>query len=174
MKNIAVLGKKGMGKSHYVRHILAPIPHFIYDPMGEHKGLFRYVPRDRASIEEFNSWCHLVWMDRRYWNRAIAIDEANRYLKEHRAIPKWAGEILDLGRHHNQPLVTIARRPAQINKDALELADEVVCFKLNGKNDVRALNDECEGMGDAVKALEKRYYVVYDGNGFIVCPPVPG
>jgi predicted N-formylglutamate amidohydrolase len=177
-----VLGGKGSGKSNYVQAKLREPRHrdnLLYDTVREHgdvDGINRYLPEYRRGDEataELDGVVEKLVLDRSRDRRpaAFIIDEATRQLGG--AVPPAVGEVMDLSRHYDVGITFVARRPARLNADVVELADRLVVFAVRGKNDKRRLDEEYEGLADAVVALDEYHYAVIDGRGLTTHKPVP-
>ena len=108
----------------------------------------------------------------------FAIEELSRFCGPNKPAPEPVMDIVDLHRHIDTGdgglgFVGITRRPSQVHTDVVELADQVVAFRLTGRSDKRRLDDIADGLGDEVSQLGKYEYVVADVDGWRVRDPVP-
>jgi hypothetical protein len=175
-----ILGGKGSGKSNYLQAKLAEDRHadnLVYDTVREHETerTNRYLPKHRRGDEaeaEFDEAVGRLVLDVERDRRpaVFAVDEATRYMGTR--IPDAAGELIDLSRHYGVGITLLARRPARLHADAVELADRLVVFAVRGKNDKRRLDEEYEGLAEAVVGLGEYEYAVVDGRGLTTHDPV--
>jgi len=163
-KTFGAFGVKGSGKSSLISRILEGFGSnaFYYDTLSEAPpespfGIYR--PTDRHSVAEIEGVLKRVRKMREF--HVFIVDEANRfYPSKPHPLPYQAADYNDVCRHENKGFGFIARRPVQLNQDLTELADYLFVFRLTGANDVKYLNNLSEGLGDAVKALEKYHFVL--------------
>lgn len=167
-----VLGLKGSGKSNWVQHALTQprySGHVMYDVCREHDVLNQYLPEyrrgDRA-ISEFDEMVTKLIVDAPRSKRPdlLGIEEASRVAPNRGKQSEALLELIDLNRHYGVGIVAVARRPAQVHTDLIELADQLVVFRLTGTNDRRRLNREAEGLGDAAADLEDYHYILVDAD----------
>jgi len=162
-RQIVVAGMRGSGKTTFVKHALLPVfrRHIVYDLVEDYppENFTVYkVPRDiRADNEQIKANFDLL-CSRINWSviDCVVVNEANRVMPNREKMPQYGRMLVDVSRHFEGGPKTViyeTRRPAQLHTDVLELADIIVCFKLDGKNDVDALNARRTGLGDMVAAL---------------------
>lgn len=180
-----VLGKKGCGKSNFVQHLLSDDRYrntLIFDTCREHANtnLPRYTPThrrgDKARAELGKVLGAYAVTDREYRDirpDLVVLEELSRYAPSQGKMAEELGELIDLARHYGVGLIGVARRPAQIDTDTVELADWLVIFRVDGDNDVRKLNRLSSGLGDAAADLPDYHFIVYDGAEWAVHEPVP-
>lgn len=168
-----VFGRRGLGKSVLLKHILSKTPdHLLYDPLGEHEGFRRYIPEDRKSVEELSRFIEKVVLKER--PSMFVVDECNRYVPPKPApLPAGIDDLNDFARHYGISMGYVARRPVQFHTDIVELADYIFVFNLNGRNDHRYLEDLHRGFGDAVRGLAKHQFAILaQGSEIIIHAPV--
>lgn len=169
-----LFGLKGAGKSNWLQWLLSKERYasssMCYDVCQEHDNLTQYIPRyrrgkeGRQELEEVLSRL-ITDIERDRRPEVVAIEEISRYAPSNGATSAALMELVDLNRHYGVGLVGVARRPAQVEADLVELADQLVIFNLRGKNDIRRLNQEREGLGDLIVNEVGEYeYVVVDGQ----------
>lgn len=182
-KTTSVYGLKGTGKSNLVQY-LARLPqfggHLVYDVTREHSGrLNTYIPTNRegeAAREELNQVIRrmVTNQEREMRPDLVVIEEMSRFCSPNQRPPSAVYELLDLARHYRVGLVTVARRPAQVHSDLTELADNVMYFRLVGKNDNRALDQTLTGLSEVVKNLPDYHFArLTPDRRVMVHPPVP-
>lgn len=182
-KATAVYGLKGTGKSNWLQYVMSRPAyrdgHLVYDVCREHDKLKRYVPENRRDDEgrgELDTVVGRMVVDQHRWMRpeVVAIEEMSRYCSPNQRPPASVYEVVDLARHLGVGLVTIARRPAQVHSDLTELADNIIVFRLTGKNDYNALNRTVDGLGDVVRELGRYQFArVTPDRRVMVYDPVP-
>lgn len=181
-KHTMVFGLKGAGKSNWLQYVLSRPQyraHVCYDVCQEHDLLRRYLPQHRRgdkAIAEFEQMASrmVLDVDREQRPEVLAIEEVSRIAPNRGATPEALLELIDLNRHYGVGVMGIARRPAQVDTDLVEMADNLVVFKLTGKNDYRRLEQEVEGLGDVVRDLGEYQWVHVDGSrNYRVMSPVP-
>lgn len=147
----AILGYRGSGKSRLARAIVAPARRLIVvDTLGEHGGLgtptnpdglsralacgpeaYRYVVRP-------DNYDTVEWIERVAAARpgcCLFVDEIDYWYTDARAVP--GDGLLSLtryGRHYEQSLVAIARRPADMNR-AVTSQGTLWCFPMREPRD---------------------------------------
>lgn len=180
-----VFGKKGQGKSNFIQHVLQKDAYrntLVFDTNREHEntGLPRYEPRHRrgkearAELGEVLSRYVTTPTDYRDIRPdLVVLEELSRYAPSGGSMCDELGEFVDLARHLDVGLLGVARRPAQVDTDTVELADNTVIFRVDGDNDVRKLNRISSGLGDAAAGLEEYHFLVYDGSDYAIHEPVP-
>ena len=180
-----IYGKKGMGKSNFLQHMLSIDRYrntLLFDVNREHGATNcpRYVPShrrgDKARAELGQVLSRYVVTDREFRDirpDLVVLEELSRYAPSKGKMADELGEFIDLARHYGVGLVGVARRPAQVDTDTVELADWSVIFRVDGDNDVRKLNRLSSGLGDAAADLPQYHFLVYDGSDYRVHEPVP-
>jgi len=175
-KGFAIFGLPDSGKSTLANSILNSYGSraFIFDTLGEYAdGPYdSYIPKERNNPEELEVVTRNILAARRY--SLFIIDETNRFCpSKPTPLPDAIADLNDWRAHYNLAVGYIARRPVQLNQDLTELAHYLFVFQLDGKNDVRYLNDLKDGLGDAVTNLAPYHFVLYKkGAGFKVYAPV--
>lgn len=95
--------------------------------------------------------------NRRLW---LFVDEVSNCLGPHRP-NKDLLEIIRFGRHDGISLVAICQRPAQVHKDLISQADDVITFRIEEPNDLDYLAKFCSVTRSQLKTLEKRHFLWY-------------
>jgi len=164
-KRFVILGLQGSGKTILAKHLLSKTKkHLVYDVVKEYKGFNRYIPTDRNSKEELESFIQVL-VFKRVKPSLLIIDEANRYLEpKPTALPLGISELNDLSRHIGISWGVICRRPVQLHSDMMELAHYLFIFNLRGKNDISYLDTILPGLGDTVANLKPYEFAVVSDN----------
>ena len=167
---IGIFGLQGSGKTTLAKDIAREQKKhtFIFDVMHEYPFNHRYKVKNRSYPEiaqEFDLFYKNFYkpkvLEKKIKNILI-IDEANRIAPNGRKLAEGLAELNDLHRHYRNSFVLIARRPAQLHTDLLELLHYIIVFRLNGINDIKRLNSIKEGLGDKVKQLGEHEFIIYD------------
>lgn len=181
-KRFVILGLQGSGKSVLAWHIVSQTKNaLVYDVHHEYRGLNRYLVsikhcdrrvKNDAGLTELEMVIRKVVLESGKV-RMFVIDEANRYCPNKYPLPASVLTLNDDNRHEGIALGVIARRPAQLHSDLIELAHYLFIFRLPGKADYKTLEDIASGLGDTVRGLKDYEFVVVDpGRGFKVHPPI--
>lgn len=168
----AIFGLKGAGKSNWLQYALTQPEydaHLMYDVCREHDDLNRYIPSNRTGDKaeaELNGVLGkmVVNQQRDMRPEIVAVEEVSRFCSPNSRPPENLYELVDLNRHYGVGMVTIGRRPAQVHTDLVELSDNILIFRLTGKNDYRRLEEEVSGLGDAVRDLGQYQYVYVEAD----------
>lgn len=180
-RHTVILGKRGEGKSNLVQYLLDQYPnHLVYDICREHDREWtnRYLPEhrsgDRARAEAGEVVKRAVTgVDRDRRPDLFVIEEASRVAPNKGGVHDAIMDLVDLGRHYDCGTLVVARRPAKIDTSLVELADNVLTFYIDGKNDVRALNSFKSGVGDMAKELDPYHFLRIAGRDVTHHQPVP-
>lgn len=180
-KHTMILGKKGEGKSNFLQYVLSQEQyqnHLVYDMCQEHGEQNRYLPEHRRGKEaqtEFGEVLarFVVDNDRGLRPDLFVGEEMSRIAKNKGSTPEALYELIDLNRHYGTGFIGLARRPAKVNTDLIELADNVVLMYMDGDNDVKKLNRFKSGLGDAVSDLPEYHYITVSDRDWQVHDPVP-
>ena len=177
-----IFGPKRSGKSNFLNWLLQRPEydgHLVYDVCREHNELNRYVPeyrRGEKATAEFDGVLGRVVTcnDREKRPDVVAIEEINRFAGSGGSPPEELYELIDMNRHYGVGLIGVARRPASVHSDLVELADSLILFRLRGPNDHRKLNNIRDGLGEVVDDLGLYEFAVVDPLGELeVYSPVP-
>lgn len=160
-----IFGLQNSGKSELAKSIIKTwgSRSVVYDVHGEYKNTNSFRPKfkqySKESRAELDEFIRSFLIPNRMKIDLFVLDEANRYLPNR--IPLTAGmlKLNDDSAHLGLSLICIARRPAQLNTDLVELAHEMFIFKLHGKNDIKYLNDIKQGLGEAVNSLKPFQFI---------------
>ena len=172
-KRFVIIGLQGSGKTTLAKSILAATErHIVYDPLGEYRGFRRYVPDDIHSSAEMDDYIGRVVIPAQ--PDLFLMDEGSRYIPNNpKPLPRHLSDMVDLSRHWGISWGVIARRPSQLHTNIRELAHYCFVFSLYGRNDIKALNDWHNGMGDVVRELpEYHFAVLEDGKRLTTHIPV--
>jgi len=168
-----VFGLKKQGKSNWVQWLLKNHEAYqntlMYDVAREHDSLNRYLPEyrkgEKARAEAGEVISHFITDNHRALRPdLLVLEEVSRLAPNSGGASDAVFDLVDLARHYGVGIMGIARRPAQVDTDLVEMADNIIVFNLRGKNDVKRLNDESPGAGDAARELDDYHYLRIDGG----------
>jgi hypothetical protein len=136
-------------------------------------------PSDQFSLEQQNKFVKYVMGTKLFQNNDfwVVFEEAhNAWPNKIQELPPSLKMLITMGRHKPWKLhsLFIALRPAILNSTIQNLALSMTVFRVTGKNDVKALNNIQEGMGDAARELENYHFITWKTGekGFKVNPPI--
>jgi len=168
---IVVCGKRGSGKSVFVRYLakhlkrriiwdinfehtnLGYVLHYPHQIKGEFKrGITRIVfqPYDKTE-EAFDNFCKTCFGLIHY---TLIIEEVERYATSYK-IPGALKKIIDVGRHYGIGLIVTCRRVARLNPDVPFNANHIIIFHLHRPQDAQYL---AEWVGDIVLSADLSDY----------------
>ena len=81
-------------------------------------------------------------------------------------LPAALNRVTLQGRHRGINLLVITQRPSRISTDLRGQATQLNVFQLPGPHDRRAVEEVCEGVGDAVRSLAKFQFIRVEGAQF--------
>lgn len=184
-KTTCIFGLRGTGKTTFAEYIADQFGDraIIYDTVKEYpinKKYLVYRPQNSNSIPELISFINThiknAPRDKRYSKPEIfLIDEGNRFAPGGGcALDPALVDLNDQLRHppYEIGVVWIARRPTQLHPDIIGLSDNVLCFLLTGKNDIKYLNDLKIGYGDQVSQLKKYHSILFNEGNLSFVDPV--
>jgi len=182
---VGVIGRKGSGKSTYVRELLRYCPRFVvFDPMGEHalsdhQNRFEKPPE----LARFLKWSHqqptfagvyvptgdleeeIEEVARLIYARGqlcFACEEVPLYTQAG-YMPPLFGKLTRTGRHQEIDICWTAQRAAEVSKTLTALTDIWVLFSQTEPRDLSALADRCgHEVADRVAGLGLHDYFVWD------------
>jgi DNA helicase HerA-like ATPase len=180
-KQVAVFGKKGMGKSGFVNHLMSKMEgHYAcFDPMHEHEDYKQddlvVRPTSRRGDEAIKQLSEFVEfaVENRYKFDYIVVDEINRFHSKRSELAGPIGDLVDFTAHYNIGFIFCARRPVQVHADLQELSDYQFIFRLSGANDCRRLDDISSGLGERAASLDKYEHItVRPGGRYSIQRPI--
>ena len=166
---MCVFGRKGSGKSYWIKQHLAKIPArqslWVWDPVSEYAGPAAEVPLRggslfhsmRAMLEaakagklgkrvvlqapraEFDTFCTFAYRTGRV---TVVVDEINLFCSPSKC-PAPLLELLRIGRHAEVDLIFAARRPAEVSRDLTAQSDKTVVFKTIEPADLEFFSKVC-------------------------------
>lgn len=185
---ITVLGKRGHGKTYYIRRTLIPTAIkngqtvLILDRTAEYGDLgdaFKTV----KECEDSGSWRDLFGpvqpsvqifttedyetffayaIDRaRSENVVVVCDEADRVATKAKILSKSLDDIINLGRHLKVSCILAARRAARLHNDALANADLIISFRSDLPRDVETLSEWFGPKADLLPTLGVGDFITY-------------
>ena len=172
-RHTAVFGLKGQGKSNWIQWVVSDHEAYrntlAYDVCREHAVLDRYLPEyrsgDKARAELGQVVSQFITNNHRSLRPDLfVIEEASRVAPNGGGAADELMDLVDLARHYGTGIMLCARRPAKVDTNLVEMADNIIVFNLRGKNDVKRLNNEAPGAGDAAKKLSDYEYLRIDSG----------
>lgn len=170
-KRCVIFGLQGSGKTVLAKNILRAVPAcIVYDVHHEYYGFPRYLvdhkqvrsyKPDDPAIAELNLMVTRIVLGSGKI-RLFVLDEANRYCPNHRPLPSSILTLNDDNRHDRIAFCSIARRPAQLHTDLVELAHYIFIFRLPGLNDFKWCEEIAQGLGEAVRNLKDFHFMIVD------------
>jgi len=184
-KHTMVFGLKGAGKSNFTQWIIddhrAYENTLVYDMCREHGNtdIARYIPSHRsdkkakaecaAVVEQYVTQNH---RDAR--PDLLVIEEISRVAPNKGGTPDALLDLVDMNRHYAVGILGVARRPAQVDTNLVELADNIIVFSVRGTNDVKRLNQEAPGAGDMAADMKPYEFLrITPDRRFVKHNPVP-
>lgn len=163
---IGIFGIAGSGKTHIMKEILYNYRSIVYDITGQFKSNEKYQvvhPKKRRypeNQEEFNKFGEFILKNDR--PLLVGIDEVDLL------IPKagngiW-NDIINTYRHSFLNFVYTSRRPQKVNTDLVENSHYLICFRQNGENAIKKLNNVKKGLGTMCSELEDFEYLIYSSR----------
>lgn len=176
-----VFGLQGSGKSELAAKIAQDFKNvFVYDPMNQFETLPNttcYVPQHKEYSKEMkaevSTVVNYVLNTLKPKPDLFIMDETSLFCPNKRPLPPGIQLLNDVHRHEKIDLMFVARRPAQIHTDLVELAKYIYIFLLSGRNDHMYLRNLNVELGSAVGKLEDFHYCKVDPKRhFEICPPI--
>ncbi len=147
----AILGHRGSGKSRLARAVIAPARKLlIIDTLGEHANLATRVTAGELQLalaqkpEAYRYGVTPANIDTVDWMERVAaarpgyclfIDEIDYWYQDSRAVPgDGLAALVRYGRHYNQSVVAVARRPADLSRTITSQAT-LWCFPMREPRD---------------------------------------
>lgn len=171
-----IVGLQGSGKSELAAVLAEQYKRvWVYDPMEQYdklKNSMCYVPTNRgygqATKHEVTEFVNFMLSQLKHeWayiekGELFIMDETSLFCPNKRPLPAGIQLLNDTHRHRGLDLMFIARRPAQIHTDLVELAHDMYIFLLKGRNDHQYLRDINPEVSGAVGKLKDFQYVHVD------------
>ncbi len=150
--------------------VVKSIKKFMYEYRVNKQKRIVYLPKDKASLDEFSRWLHYAYKigKIRYKHdmkapTIIFIDEIWNYTTQHN-IPIKLQELLREGRKYNILLWWTAQRMARMHTDIQTLSDKLYVFNLFAQ-DVKKLNEMTDVIDKPLlRSLKKYESILYDIN----------
>jgi len=182
-RRTVIFGNNLTGKSNLAKWIASKVhPNFIWDYHGiegtekEYGKVndFRYIPRFKDNLEmmerELDQVVNtlVIPLAKQGKIKLFIMDEASQYCPPKPSrLPASIRNLNDNFRHYGgMGIVFIARRPAQLNQDITELANNKFFFRLGGRADRQFEEDMEIGLASKIAALPPYHYVHVDEHGY--------
>lgn len=152
---ICVFGKRGSGKSHFVKNEIIPEiegDYIVFDPLGEYKDgivietyddfedYIKFCRRERKRIkavlrfesdEEYSNVFRLYKLG----NIVFVVEEIDFHCSANSIDPHLA-KMIKYGRHYNCGLIAVSRRPAEVNRLITSQAHKIIVFQITEPSDL--------------------------------------
>lgn len=166
-KLITIIGLHETGKSHFAKRLSRKYDNVVFDILGEYdtKKNDVWLPENDQFPEvqkEFDTFLKYTREQKQKGNAdwdMMILDEASTVLPNKKSLDTHINNFLNYYRHTVEEKgwdmggVFIARRPARLNTNVVELSRYIVVFRVTGKNDVKYLNGISSGLGDEASKL---------------------
>lgn len=186
-KIIAVLGRKGSGKTYLARKMVEGVPRLLcFDPQKEFTdcgvvitdwvslaeylaesstGKFRivYQPQFQVSgdedliLKEFNFVCRCVGRQK---NMVFVVDEIDRCINRDYTMKN----LIQTGRHSGISIVATTIRYTDTTRDFTAQCDSVISFQCTEPGDVRYFRDRFGDLAEQLPNLPLYHYVRKDAD----------
>lgn len=164
---VLVLGRKGSGKSFYVKNTLLPLlkEYIVIDILDEYNG---YCVRDFLELMEaieqgkkkiickFTDDIDTAYAFELIWelhNITLVLEEIDMHA-DSRSIDPILEKLIKYGRHHNLNLIGVCRRPYELNAIFRSQADSVVTFQQHEIRDLEYLIKTFDADPQLIKYLD--------------------
>ncbi len=180
---IAIVGRKGSGKSTALRRIMEPLPCIVlWDPLGEHcwcpnpiqtaerlreffrwaRGQERFGARFIAHSNlpmAFDGFADLVY---RRGNLVVGVEEVPM-ISEPNWLPDGFDRLVRLGRHRGIDLVWTAQRMSEVARRLTSATDRFLLFRHTEPRDIDAIQARCGiDVADRVARLGQHEMLEWD------------
>ena len=173
---IAILGKRGSGKSTFLKWLISKLKYSIVllDTMLEHKRYGKHVMlvKPKPFKTQYNSLLKYAIELALNTKSILAIDELS-YYQNPRNIPKKLNDFVQYGRHFNTGFIFTSRRPAEIHKNILANTNHFFIFKIDLPNDIYYLSSYVPiKLLHKLKRLTPHSFIYYGDYGVKVFKPL--
>ncbi len=178
-----VLGKRGQGKSTWIKNTLPALPSFLlYDTLGEHQGA-NYFNRPEEVLKYFGNFPDygapgykaifrprgIAWRDAEpmEWccrfsyalgNLALIIEEVDAFTGAN-MYPRALGDMINFGRHRNVDLIVSARRAALVPRLLTSQASDFVLFNMTEVRDIKWVGETLGESMDRLRDLQRGQFL---------------
>lgn len=191
-KLVSVFGLHETGKSYFVKQMSENYDTVVFDILNEYDENKHDVWRPEQDQypeiqDEFDDFVGYIREQKRQnearWGMMVC-DEASTVLPNKKGMPSNVNNFLNYYRHSldekgwDMGGVFVARRPARVNTNIVELSRYLVIFRVTGKNDIKYLNSIASGLGDEASKLgsgdrpEHEFILVHPDRNYEVMPPL--
>lgn len=184
-KVLLILGKRGSGKSYFLKHMLRDCSRFlVYDTLGEYEDgvvfqdrqmLFdfwkerldddlRLIYQPLQPEEEFDYICNLVYES---GNMIFAAEEIDKFCRPNGISLPFAN-VIQRGRHRDIAFVGVSQRPFGINRIISSQAKEIYTFQQSEPRDLEYLSMFIgKDLTEKVRNLPPYHFLYWQSNGKI-------
>lgn len=173
--NIVIFGKKGCGKTSWVKKNLEEYDRIIIiDTLNEYgdvailkkiEELPEFENRDKFKIRvvpldilDFNLILLYIWQ--RFKNVLVIIDEFGYWVSSY-SMPEPLKYLLRFGRHIKVNIWAVIRRPYEAGREITALADKFIIFKLTEPRDLDYFREYDKELPEKIENLQKFEYIEY-------------
>ncbi len=185
-----MFGKRGTGKSTLAKQQLRRARRLlVFDSLGEYEGYgqaiqdtatlvrvllkfqarpFRLIfqPRELTQVRgtrEIQEFTHFSKLATACYNTTVLVDEVHLVLNA--SMPCSAfGTLLRLSRHHNNTVIAVSQRPADVPRIVTSLATQLYVFRLHEPVDLKYMRAIIGPDAERVPDLPNFRYLRYDGE----------
>lgn len=177
---ITILGKKGSGKTHLAKNIIAlcPLPVFIIDSLHEYSQgviynnikdlIYDYVNKLNKSnvyilrpVSDIDIDTMFKCVYKINNTLTLVCEEADMYCNPYK-IDEYFSNIIKYGRHYNHNIIAISRRPAEINRLLTSQSDCIITFRQTEARDLQYLKQITQDADKAVNLDKYQYMIIGD------------
>lgn len=195
---VVILGKKGQGKTHYLKNYVAQKPRvFYYDPKRQFSDrgiiinntadLLQYIrQRSRSSFsivyqpdfglqdrdvirEEFREVSKIISIMK---NIYFVIDEIHTCIEKNSEKNYYLNNIINAGRHSEISLVMTTIRYTQVDRDITAQSDKIVLFRTQEISDIKYFRERIGELAEQLPTLHPFYHIIYEDGEASVCKPI--
>lgn len=166
-KLVTIIGLHETGKTHLAKEIADNYETAVFDVLHEYDEKNFDVWRPPSDTypdiqEDFDEFLEYLRNKKESgkgdWEMLIC-DETSTVHPNKKSMPTVMNNFLNYYRHSvdekgwDMGGIFIARRPARMNTNIVELSRYIIVFRVTGKNDVKYLNQISDGLGDEASKL---------------------
>jgi len=157
--NIVVFGKKGFGKTTWIKRYIYEHPsstYLIYDHFHEYDGknIFRSIDEfllnkeftfEDEQVVIFRGeipYDYFFWLCSSMPGCVAVFDEIDLACSPTYIEPNLY-RIIHYGRHLNVGIISASRRPGNVSRNLTSQADEIICFRIEEPRDLKYISDYC-------------------------------
>ena len=191
-KLISIFGLHETGKTHFAKTIASQYHTAVYDVLGEYDpekyDVWRpdhdQYPEVQEEFDRFLKYIREQKVEGNAQWEMLVCDEASTVLPNKKSLDSNINNFLNYYRHSldekgwDMGGMFIARRPARVNTNIVELSRYIIIFRVTGKNDIKYLNQIADGLGDDASKLgsgdrpDHEYILVHPDRKYQIMEPL--